>query len=74
MSHEVQNGRPCFLNSISEKSLGAAGSKLSLRLGQRFMPNTRDIEGKENLPLNYYANLPGNELLRILYDFEVAAI
>ena len=39
LSHEVQNGPPCFLNSSSERSLGAAGSRLSPRLGQRFMAN-----------------------------------
>ena len=37
LSHEVQKGPPCFLNSFSERSLGAAASSLSPRLGQRFM-------------------------------------
>ena len=36
-SHEVRNGPPCFLSSFSEKSLGAAGSDPSPRLGRRFM-------------------------------------
>ena len=35
--HKVQNGPPCFLDSFSERSLGAAGSNPSLRLGQWFM-------------------------------------
>ncbi|GAB0202635.1 hypothetical protein GRJ2_002729100 [Grus japonensis] len=37
LRHEVQKGPPCFLNSFSERSLGAARSSLSPRLGQRFM-------------------------------------
>ena len=37
LSHEVQNGPSCFLNSFSERSLGAAGSNLSPGLGQLFM-------------------------------------
>ena len=37
LSHEVQSGLPCFLNSFSERSLSVARSKPSLRLGQRFM-------------------------------------
>ena len=28
LSHKVQNGPPCFLNSFSERSLGVAGSRL----------------------------------------------
>lgn len=35
--HEDQNGRFCFLNSVSERSLSVAGSKLSPRFGQQFM-------------------------------------
>jgi len=34
LSHEAQNGPPCFLNSFSERSLGVAGSTSSPRLGQ----------------------------------------
>ena len=37
LSHEVQSRTPCVLNSLSEKSLGAAGSTPSPRLSQRFM-------------------------------------
>ena len=45
LSHEVQNGPLCFLNSFSERSLGAAGSKLHPRLGQQFMSNgTRPMD------------------------------
>ena len=45
LSHEVQNGHLCFLNSFSERSLGAAGSRLILRLGQQFMSNgTRPMD------------------------------
>jgi len=36
-SHEVQSGPSCFLNSFSERSLGVAGSRLSLILDQLFM-------------------------------------
>ena len=36
MSHKFQNGPPYFLNSFSEGSLGAAGSRTSLR-SQWFM-------------------------------------
>jgi len=36
LSDKVQNGPFCFLNSFSERSLGAAGSRLSLR-PQQFM-------------------------------------
>lgn len=36
LSHRVQNGPPCILNSFSERSLGVAGPKLSLRLDQQF--------------------------------------
>ena len=50
-----------LLSKLHLRSLDVAGSKLSLRLGQQFTPNRRDTEGKENLPLNYYANLLGNE-------------
>jgi len=34
LGHEVQNGPPCFLNSFSERSLGAAASRISSRLDQ----------------------------------------
>jgi len=37
LSHEVQKGPPCFLNSFLERSLGVAGSSLSPRLGRQFM-------------------------------------
>ena len=36
LSPEVQKAPPCSLNSFSERSLGAAGSSLSPRLGQQF--------------------------------------
>jgi len=36
LSHEVQSGSPCFLNS-SERSLGVAGSTPGPTLGQWFM-------------------------------------
>ena len=45
LSHKVQNGTPCFLNSFAERSLGAAGSRLRPRLGQQFMSNgTRPMD------------------------------
>jgi len=31
MSHQVQTGPPCFLNSFPERSLGAAGLRTNLR-------------------------------------------
>ena len=31
LSHKVRKGPPCFLNSFSERSLGAAGSRPGLR-------------------------------------------
>jgi len=37
LSHEVQSRPPCVLNSLSEESLGAAGSTRSPRLGQWFI-------------------------------------
>jgi len=37
LSHEVQRRFPCFLNSLSEESLGAAGSIPSPKPGQQFM-------------------------------------
>lgn len=37
LAHKVQNEPPCSLKSFSEKSLGAARSSPSPRLGQWFM-------------------------------------
>ena len=37
LSHEVPSRPPGFLDSSSEKGPGAAGSTLSLGLGQRFI-------------------------------------
>ena len=39
LSHRIQSRPPHFLNSFSERSLGAAGSRPSPRLGQGFMSN-----------------------------------
>jgi len=36
LSHKAQKGVSCFLNSCSERNLGAAGSRLSPTLGQWF--------------------------------------
>lgn len=46
LSHNIQNWPPCFLNSFSERSLGPAGSRLSLRLGQWFMPKSRHTRNR----------------------------
>lgn len=37
LNYEIQNGFTCFLNSFSERRLGAVGSSPSSRLGQWFM-------------------------------------
>jgi len=52
LSHEVQRRPPCFLNSLSEESLGAAGSTSSPRLGQRFMSKWLSVQPllRFNLP------------------------
>lgn len=39
LSHGVQNGPSCFLNSSSWKSLALAGSRLSSRVGQWLIAN-----------------------------------
>lgn len=36
LSHELQRGLPCLLNSSSERSLGSGGANLSLSLCQQF--------------------------------------
>ena len=44
LSHDVQSRPSCVLNSVSEESLGAAGSTPSPRLGQRFMSKGLSVE------------------------------
>ena len=61
LHHEVQMGPSYFQNSFSERSLGAARSNLSPRPGQEFMSNGINIKIKENILLNFYTNLLGNE-------------
>ena len=61
LHHEVQIRPPCFLNSSSERSLGAARSNLSPRPGQGFMSNGINIKSKKNILLICYVDLLGNE-------------
>lgn len=46
LSHEIQSGLPGFLNSFW--SLGVAGSRLSLRLGQCFMSKGKEYKAYNN--------------------------
>lgn len=62
LSHKVQVGPHCFLKFLSEKSLGAAGSRLHLRPGLCFVSGERNIANKE-IPLFRLASLKRVSLL-----------
>jgi len=52
LSHEVQRGLLCILKSLSERTLGVAGSRLSSRLGQRFMSKWLYVQNQPFISLS----------------------
>ncbi|XP_074423683.1 butyrophilin subfamily 1 member A1-like isoform X16 [Larus michahellis] len=70
LSPEVQKGPPGFLNSSSERSLAAAGSNPSPRLGQRFMSKGLYTRNQSLDPL---AKMSKFSVLLVTYRESVAA-